>query len=351
MPQGKPLPPWEETPKPLDSKQKKDLSKAQAAATKSIDADLREWQRAESRITGWKHWAAGEAKEALPLLRKGGGMSTYELAYIQFEAGEQDKAVAAAKSYVASHKNEVLPLAAYVELLHKAGDEKQQDELKKQFELLRTVAAKLDLNCPLAARLTAVAESLDEGPAWQKPFEYGKDFGERPELDELGPFRWHASPAPSWSLPNATGETRSLAEFKGRPVVVIFYLGHGCLHCAEQLQKFAPMKQQYEDAGIEMVAVSSDDLDGLQLSLEDYEPGKLSIPLVADPELSAFKAFRAYDDFEKQPLHGTFLIDGDGLVRWQDIRFEPFMDPAFLLKESKRLLDLAPTTRGDVAKR
>ena len=38
------------------------------------------------------------------------------------------------------------------------------------------------------------------------------------------------------------------------------------------------------------------------------------------------------------PLHGAFLIDGNGLVRWQDIRFEPFMDAPFLLAESKRLL-------------
>ena len=40
------------------------------------------------------------------------------------------------------------------------------------------------------------------------------------------------------------------------------------------------------------------------------------------------------------PLHGTFLIDGQGLVRWQDISFEPFTDTKFLLAESTRLLGL-----------
>jgi hypothetical protein len=38
------------------------------------------------------------------------------------------------------------------------------------------------------------------------------------------------------------------------------------------------------------------------------------------------------------PLHGTFLIDGKGRVRWQEISYEPFMDAKFLLEESKRLL-------------
>ena len=45
-----------------------------------------------------------------------------------------------------------------------------------------------------------------------------------------------------------------------------------------------------------------------------------------------------YDDFEKSAIHGTFLIDGQGKIRWQDISAEPFMDGAFLLKEAKRLL-------------
>ena len=58
--------------------------------------------------------------------------------------------------------------------------------------------------------------------------------------------------------------------------------------------------------------------------------------------MDVFKQYRAYDDFEKQPLHGTFLIDRAGLVRWQDISYEPFEEVEFLLKESKRLLAQDP---------
>ena len=61
-------------------------------------------------------------------------------------------------------------------------------------------------------------------------------------------------------------------------------------------------------------------------------------PLVANTELDVFKAYRAFDDFEGIPLHGTYLIDENGLIRWQDVSYEPFMNPEFLLKESKRLL-------------
>ena len=44
--------------------------------------------------------------------------------------------------------------------------------------------------------------------------------------------------------------------------------------------------------------------------------------MTREPELAAdlaqdtfVKAYRAYDDFEKMPLHGIFLVDGKGLVR------------------------------------
>jgi hypothetical protein len=40
------------------------------------------------------------------------------------------------------------------------------------------------------------------------------------------------------------------------------------------------------------------------------------------------------------PLHGTFLVDADGRVRWQDISFEPFTQFDWLLAECQRLLAL-----------
>ena len=121
---------------------------------------------------------------------------------------------------------------------------------------------------------------------------------------------------------------------------MVFYLGYGCLHCAEQLQAIAPMVEDFDKAGIDLIAVSSDDLEGLGKSQENYDGEKIPFPLVANPSQDVFKAFRAYDDFEDLPLHGTFLIDGEGRVRWQDISYDPFVDTEFLLTESKRLLRL-----------
>ena len=54
--------------------------------------------------------------------------------------------------------------------------------------------------------------------------------------------------------------------------------------------------------------------------------------------MDVFKQWRAFDDFENIPLHGTFLVDGAGLVRWLDVSYEPFDKPEYLLEECKRLL-------------
>jgi alkyl hydroperoxide reductase subunit AhpC len=71
--------------------------------------------------------------------------------------------------------------------------------------------------------------------------------------------------------------------------------------------------------------------------------------VVADPELRVFRAYRAFDDFENKPLHGTFLIDGEGRVRWQDVNYDPFREVKFLLEESKRLLGLSKSAPAAAA--
>lgn len=88
------------------------------------------------------------------------------------------------------------------------------------------------------------------------------------------------------------------------------------------------------------MAISTESVESLNTGLSRYSK-PLDIPLHADPELTAFKAYRCFDDFEQQPLHGTFLIDAGGRVLWQDISYEPFMDVDFVLQESQRQLRLS----------
>ena len=73
--------------------------------------------------------------------------------------------------------------------------------------------------------------------------------------------------------------------------------------------------------GIAILAISTDDQVGLNTAIGNYESGKFPIQLLSNSELDIFKAYRCYDDFEQQPLHGTFLLDSQSRIRWQDISF------------------------------
>ncbi|MEZ6064797.1 MAG: redoxin domain-containing protein [Planctomycetaceae bacterium] len=285
----------------------------------------------------YEHLQSEGWKAAQELLTKAGSQPAALKALIQLKAGETDPALETIQKEVDRRRNETIPLAHQVWLQWQA---EKRDDAKATFEKLRKISASIDRSVPLFARLDPIAVELGWPEDWREPLEPATDLGERPDLASLGPFRWQPQAAPDWSLVDHEDKSFNLAQYRGKPVIVIFYLGYGCLHCAEQLQKFAPAAARYNAAGIELVAISTDDKAGLVQSHENYRDGTFPFPLVANEEMNVFRAYRCYDDFEDQPLHGTFLIDADGLVRWQDISFEPFMDAEFLLKETCRLLDL-----------
>ncbi len=157
-------------------------------------------------------------------------------------------------------------------------------------------------------------------------------------MDSLGPFRWEPVTAPAWALEDERGAVHSSKDYAGSSVLLIFYLGSGCVHCIEQLNSFGPFADRFRESGFPIVAVSTDSREKLGKTLEKAkERGGFPFPVVADPDLTTFKAFGAYDDFEEQPLHGTFLIDGRGRVMWQDISYEPFDKAEWLLGEARRL--------------
>ena len=218
----------------------------------------------------------------------------------------------------------------------------KMDAARGAFDKLRKVGAHMDTDLPWSKRLDEIAQSLGLPAPWQQPHDMPEDHGVRPPLDSLGPLSWHPFPAPTFTLQSNQQKAISLASYTGKPVVVLFYLGGACEHCVEQLKAFKAAAQEFKEAGIDILAVGSevaDELGKTQL-LCDAKAG-VPFPLLADPELATFKAFRCFDDFEQKPLHGTFLVDGKGQIRWLDVSYEPFTNATFLLQEARRLLRFA----------
>ncbi len=225
-----------------------------------------------------------------------------------------------------------MPWLAYAEILLELGKRKEAEEAWKK---VAPVVRHADPGLPPLRRLEELAASVkvelpEEAPKIER-------------LEELGPLTWRPPTAPVWSLDDADGKAFCLRAGTDAPMLVLFYLGSKCTHCVQQLGKFSALAEEFRKQNISIVAVSSETAQELS-----QQRAKAQIPypfpLLSDAALTIFKEYRCYDDFEKIPLHGTFLIDSDKesrhRIRWQDISFDPFMDAPFLLAECKRLLAL-----------
>jgi len=282
---------------------------------------------------------AGEGEKVLKDLQNLKDVSKLRHAGYLIEAGDTERAIKFAREEAKKFKNKKIMQARVIDILWRAGE---KDEAKKHFkETLRPSSEFVDLDLPVVKRLAPIAKDLKWPADWRLDHKPAEDLGFRPELDELGPFRWHPYEAPNFSLPDSDKKPVTLKKYRGKPVLVILYLGSGCAHCMKQLNAFAPAGKKFEEAGIPMIAVSTDTVDGLKDTFDELDgDDEPPFTIVSDDKLKAFKSFRAFDDFEDEPLHGTFLLDAQGLVRWQDISYEPFMKPDFVLEEAQRLIRL-----------
>lgn len=319
------------------NKKPKEIKNLVNKAKGPFNRDVNFATSALAELRGWNALTAGDTTLAKEHFSKARQSSKGRLAQAAMQTGDVEKALKLAKEYAGKAKGQLQPQAIYTDILYQA---KKYENAYSAFYKLRTLAHSADADLPVFERLRPLAKDLRLGTRWREPRPLPNDLGKRPSLKKLGTFRWQPVVTPTWRLSGIGGTRYSSRSLYGRPVVLIFYLGHRCLHCIEQLTAFGPAASEFEAVGISLLGISTDsveDLNGAHRKAWEGE-GSFPFPLAADPTLKTFKAFNAFDDFEQIPLHGTFLIDARGFIRWQDISFEPFTDTKFLLKESQRLL-------------
>ncbi|HUF62610.1 MAG TPA: redoxin domain-containing protein [Verrucomicrobiales bacterium] len=333
-----------------EGKEGKEIEEAEKNAGKPFDEFLGSMEKHRRQLETYLAVFEKPAREAREALDECKDIPAVERARLFARLANYEKAEEILVQEVESGRNPLVARSNHA-LMLQALDRKE--ELKAEMETLRTLASAADLEAPPLKALDSIAQECGFPKDWRVSREVLEDTGKRPELDSLGPFRWEPVEAPQWRLPRADAPALALEDYRGRNVLALFFLGRGCVHCLEQLQAFAPVHQAYADAGIEIVAVSTDGIGGLPqtlLSAEGQEgSGPYPFPLVSDAELEAFRAYRAFDEFEETPMHGAFFIDGQGLIRWQDIGYEPFMEAEWLLGECRRLLDLSGTKEAVAA--
>ena len=319
-----------------EKKKEKEIKSAEKKAHDQFQKNIRKFENGTTELKGYLAAMNGDFKTAKEALSKRPSQQTPVLRYLAY--GDHEKAAELAKKLIEKKDKKTMPLAKAIHALYHA--KKEDDAWKTGFEDLRQFGSEVEIESPIFARLAPIANELGYPADWRIAHKPAGDLLPRPKLDELGPLHWTPPAAPGFSLPDQNQKQVSLAEYRGKPVVLVFYLGAGCLHCTEQLTAMADRYVDFEKAGLPILAISTDDVANLKDSQENYSKGEIPFPIVSDAAKNVFKQYTAHDDFENQPLHGTFVLDGKGRMLWSDISADPFMEIDFLIKEAKRLLSL-----------
>jgi peroxiredoxin Q/BCP len=123
--------------------------------------------------------------------------------------------------------------------------------------------------------------------------------------------------APDFTLPDADGKPVSLADYRGRRVVVYFYPAAGTPGCTKQACDFRDSLAELNGAGLDVLGISPDKPAKLA---KFREKEGLTFPLLSDADKDVLNAWGAFG--EKQMygktvtgvIRSTFVIDPDGKI-------------------------------------
>jgi peroxiredoxin Q/BCP len=123
--------------------------------------------------------------------------------------------------------------------------------------------------------------------------------------------------APAFSLPDADGNTVSLADYKGRKVIVYFYPAASTPGCTKEACDFRDNLRDLNDAGLDVVGISPDKSAKLAKFRDEQ---KLTFPLLSDPDRKVLSAWGAYGEKTmygktvQGVIRSTFVVDEKGKI-------------------------------------
>jgi peroxiredoxin (alkyl hydroperoxide reductase subunit C) len=133
-------------------------------------------------------------------------------------------------------------------------------------------------------------------------------------------------PAPDFTMPSTKNletlsETVSLSDYRGKWLVLFFYPLDFTFVCPTEITAFNDRVQEFRDANCEILGVSVDSIYShrawIRTPREQGGLGPVNYPLASDITKEVSKAYEVLIEEEGIALRGLFIIDPDGIIRYQ----------------------------------
>ena len=246
-------------------------------------------------------------------------------AYLQ--KGDYQAAIEAYTKALEKEKNDGFSLSGLACAYHASGDIENARKAASQFYYVWSGA---DPNLKWTKQVDALnlaAKPTADVPSPERRYVPA-------ELASFGPSNWQPFQAPQLDVKDINGNRVALDQYRGKNVLLIFYLNEECVHCVEQLAKINERLQEFTDKNTVVLGVSS---TPPEKNKESLKLGDMGITLLSDTAHENARRFASYDDFEEMELHSTILINKEGRIFWKRTGGDPFMNIDFLLREIARI--------------
>ena len=117
--------------------------------------------------------------------------------------------------------------------------------------------------------------------------------------------------APEFKLKDGEGNEWSLADQRGKTVVLLFYPGDNTPVCTAQLCSVRDHWSEYQATGAEVVGISTDTVESHQGFAEKHS---LPLRLLSDPDRKVSEAYDMKSWLPGRSARGVVVINKDGKV-------------------------------------
>ena len=126
------------------------------------------------------------------------------------------------------------------------------------------------------------------------------------------------SPAPEFTLQCTPDQCVSLSEFRGRPVILVFYPADWSPVCSDQLALYNEVLPEFTRHNAEILAIS---VDGVWSHLAYGKDRRLRFPLLSDvePRGGVARKYGVYREHSGVTERALFVVDPQGTIRWSHV--------------------------------